>query len=168
MYTCLHLPLTIRLLVAVCGKRLCSCDAESMCIPLEHRFSCSLALAITLYQTRRTEVATSLQYKHSNVHRLTFNTAHGDPRRACVQTCMAEAPSRPEYTIAGGAALPGCPFGSACCSVRFVGSADCVDCRCFLSFVFLRVARRLELSPCNTGVKGRSNSVEERQGAVRR
>ena len=25
-----------------------------------------------------------------------------------------------------------------------------VDCRCFLSFVFLGVARRLELSPCNT------------------
>ena len=25
-----------------------------------------------------------------------------------------------------------------------------VDCRCFLSFVFLSVARRLELSPCNT------------------
>ena len=25
-----------------------------------------------------------------------------------------------------------------------------VDCRCFLSFVFLGGARRLELSPCNT------------------
>ena len=25
-----------------------------------------------------------------------------------------------------------------------------VDCRCFPSFVFLGVARRLELSPCNT------------------
>ena len=35
-------------------------------------------------------------------------------------------------------------------SVRFVGWADWVDCRCFLSFVFLGVARRLELSPCNT------------------
>ena len=35
-------------------------------------------------------------------------------------------------------------------SVRFVGWADWVDCRCFLSFVFLSVARRLELSPCNT------------------
>ena len=30
-------------------------------------------------------------------------------------------------------------------SVRFVGWADWVDCRCFLSFVFLGVARRLEL-----------------------
>ena len=35
-------------------------------------------------------------------------------------------------------------------TVRFVGWADWVDCRCFLSFVFLGVARRLELSPCNT------------------
>ena len=35
-------------------------------------------------------------------------------------------------------------------SVRFVGWADWVDCRCFLSFVFLGVAKRLELSPCNT------------------
>ena len=35
-------------------------------------------------------------------------------------------------------------------SVSFVGWADFVDCRCFLSFVFLGVARRLELSPCNT------------------
>ena len=34
-------------------------------------------------------------------------------------------------------------------SVRFIGWADWVDCRCFLSFVFLGVARRLELSPCN-------------------
>ena len=35
-------------------------------------------------------------------------------------------------------------------SVRFVGWADWVECRCFLSFVFLGVARRLELSPCTT------------------
>ena len=34
-------------------------------------------------------------------------------------------------------------------SVRFAGWADWVDCRCFLSFVFLGVARCLELSPCN-------------------
>ena len=32
-------------------------------------------------------------------------------------------------------------------SVRFVGW---VACSCFLSFVFLGVARRFELSPCNT------------------
>ena len=37
-------------------------------------------------------------------------------------------------------------------SVRLVGWADWVDCRCFLSFVFLGVVRRLELSPCNTAV----------------
>ena len=35
-------------------------------------------------------------------------------------------------------------------AVRFVGWADWVDCSCFLLFVFLGVARRLELSPCNT------------------
>ena len=35
-------------------------------------------------------------------------------------------------------------------SVRFVGWVEWVDCRCFLFFVFLGVARRLELSPCNT------------------
>ena len=39
-------------------------------------------------------------------------------------------------------------------SVRFVGWADWVDCRCFLSFVFLGVARRLELSPCHSGDGG--------------
>ena len=38
-------------------------------------------------------------------------------------------------------------------SMRFVGWADWVDCRCFLSFVFLGVARHLELSPCNTGTR---------------
>ena len=39
-------------------------------------------------------------------------------------------------------------------SVRFVGWANWVDCRCFLFFlVFLGVARRLELSPCNTSVR---------------
>ena len=37
-------------------------------------------------------------------------------------------------------------------SVRFFGWADWVDCRCFLSFVFLAVARRSELSPCNTAL----------------
>ena len=35
-------------------------------------------------------------------------------------------------------------------SVRCVDWADWVDCRCFLSFVYLGDARRLELSPCNT------------------
>ena len=37
-------------------------------------------------------------------------------------------------------------------SVRFVGWADWIDCRCFLSFVFLGVARCLELSQCNTSL----------------
>ena len=36
--------------------------------------------------------------------------------------------------------------------MRFVGWAEWVDCRCFLSFVFLGDARRLELSPCNNTV----------------
>ena len=51
--------------------------------------------------------------------------------------------------------LPGCPFGSAWCLVcaRFAGWADWVHCRCFLSFVFLGDARRLDLSPCNTMLK---------------
>ena len=35
-------------------------------------------------------------------------------------------------------------------SVRCVSWGDWVDCRCFLSFVLLGDARRLELSPCNT------------------
>ena len=38
-------------------------------------------------------------------------------------------------------------------SVRFVGWADWVDCRCFLSFVFLGVARYLERSSCNTDLE---------------
>ena len=45
-------------------------------------------------------------------------------------------------------------------SVRFVGWADWVDCRGFLSFVFLGVARRLELSPCNTVELDRSRETE--------
>ena len=51
-------------------------------------------------------------------------------------------------------------------SVRFIGWADWVDCRCFLSFVFLGVARRLELSPCNTAVcdpQCKLNTVETAQ-----
>ena len=48
-------------------------------------------------------------------------------------------------------------------SVRFVGWADWVDCRCFLSSVFLGVARRLELSPCNTEVQA-INDGDHRHG----
>ena len=48
--------------------------------------------------------------------------------------------------------LPDCSFDSAWCLVAEVcrSTVDCIDCRCFLSFVFLCGARRLELSPCNT------------------
>ena len=45
-------------------------------------------------------------------------------------------------------------------SVRLVGWADWVDCRCFLFFVFLGVARRLELSPCNTQTTPTSRTQE--------
>ena len=40
-------------------------------------------------------------------------------------------------------------------TVRCVGWADGVDCRCFLSFGSLSGARRLELSPCNTWLQCR-------------
>ena len=46
-------------------------------------------------------------------------------------------------------ASPGLSVVRGAWSVRCVGWADWVDCRCFLSFVFLGDARRLELSPCN-------------------
>ena len=48
--------------------------------------------------------------------------------------------------------LPGCPFDIAWCLVCVVYrlTVDWLDCRCFLSFVFLGDARRLDLSPCNT------------------
>ena len=38
--------------------------------------------------------------------------------------------------------------------MRCVGWADWVNCRCFLSFVFLGDARCLVLSPCNTLLTG--------------
>ena len=52
--------------------------------------------------------------------------------------------------------LPGCPFDSAWCLVCEVCQLTVywVDCRCFLSFVFLAGARSFELSPCNTKHKG--------------
>ena len=43
-------------------------------------------------------------------------------------------------------------------SVRCVGWAGWVDCRCFLSSVFLSNARRLELSPCNTYMHDHNHS----------
>ena len=51
-------------------------------------------------------------------------------------------------------------------SVRFAGWADWVDCRCFLSFVFLGVARRLELSPCNTTTPTTPTAAETRGTAL--
>ena len=64
--------------------------------------------------------------------------------------CCAEACT--VAVVTGVMRLPGCPFDSAWCLVCEVCrlTVDCVDCRCFLSFVFLGGARRLELSPCNT------------------
>ena len=46
----------------------------------------------------------------------------------------------------------GCPFDSAWCLVCEVCRLTVVrvDCRCFLSFLFLGGARRFKLSPCNT------------------
>ena len=68
--------------------------------------------------------------------------------------CMRTHIKRPliERVVGPSMRLPGCPFYSAWCLVGEVCrlTVDCVDCRCFLSFVFLGGARRLELSPCNT------------------
>ena len=51
-------------------------------------------------------------------------------------------------------------------SVRCVGRVDWVDCRCFLSFVFLGGARRLELSPCNTPMKDMPTASSKATGKV--
>ena len=63
----------------------------------------------------------------------------------CAEACTAAV-------LIGVMRLPGCLFDSAWCLVCEVCrlTVDCVDSRCFLSFVFLGGARRLELSPCNT------------------
>ena len=50
-------------------------------------------------------------------------------------------------------------------SVRFVGWADWVGCMCFLSFVFLGVARRLELIPVTQRLPRRPEREGEREGA---
>ena len=52
-------------------------------------------------------------------------------------------------------------------SVRFVGWANWVDCRCLLFFVFLGVARRLELSPCTTEKATAARHRPERQHNAR-
>ena len=64
--------------------------------------------------------------------------------------CCAEPCTAP--VLIGVMRLPGCPFDSAGCLVCQVCrlTVDCVDFRCFLSFIFLGGARRLELSPCVT------------------
>ena len=63
----------------------------------------------------------------------------------CAEACTAAV-------LIGVMHLPGCPFDSAWCLVCEVCqlAVDWVDCRCFLSFVFLGGARRLEISPRNT------------------
>ena len=60
----------------------------------------------------------------------------------CAEVCTAAV-------LIGVMRLPGCPFYSAWCLVCAVCqlTVDWVDCRWFLSFVFLGGARRLELSP---------------------
>ena len=64
------------------------------------------------------------------------NTGHG----CCADWCCVPS-------------LPGCPFDSARCFICELCRLTVVwvDCRCFLSFVFLGGARRLGHSPCNTG-----------------
>ena len=84
--------------------------------------------------------------------------------RLMVGCCYPEACTAAVFI--GVMRLPGCPFGSAWCtkhawSVRFVGWANWVDYRCFLSFVFLGVARRLELSPCNTGTPTKQTTANQ-------
>ena len=62
----------------------------------------------------------------------------------CAEACTA-------VVLIGVMRLPGClSVVIGAWSVRCVGWADWVDCSCFLSFVFLGDARRLEHSPCNT------------------
>ena len=63
----------------------------------------------------------------------------------CAEACTA-------VVLIGVMRLPGCPFDIAWCLVCEVCrlTVDCVDCKSFLSFVFLGGASRFELSPCNT------------------
>ena len=76
--------------------------------------------------------------------------------------CCAEACTAAE--LIGIMRLPGCPFASASsgCLVSEVCwlMVDWVDCRCFLSLVFLGGARRLELSPCNIALCRLAGHVE--------
>ena len=64
--------------------------------------------------------------------------------------CGAEACT--DAVLIGVMHLPACRFDIAWCLVSEVCRlmVDWVDCRCFLSFVFVGGARRLELSPCHT------------------
>ena len=67
----------------------------------------------------------------------------------CAEACTAAV-------INGVMRLPGCRFDGAWCLVCEVCrlTIDWVDCTCFLSFVFLGGARRLELSPCSNRQRG--------------
>ena len=75
-------------------------------------------------------------------------------RRCATQVCVRWGSSGGQTGIRLHNRVPGCPFDSAWCLVCEVCrvTVDCVDCGCFLSFVFLGGARLLELSPCNTTV----------------
>ena len=68
--------------------------------------------------------------------------AHGQPRRG---TCTVRCACEQCATTSGQAGQP-----ASASSMDYTTCMGWVDCRCFLSFVFLGVARRLELSPCNT------------------
>ena len=80
-----------------------------------------------------------------------------------VWRCGSERPSCPEpFRIIPNQLTPATiqpytidNFDSAWCLVCEVCrlKGDWVECRCFLSFVFLGGARRLELSPCDTIVR---------------
>ena len=60
---------------------------------------------------------------------------------------------------------PGCPFDSAWCLVceLCLLTVVWIDCRCFLSFVFLGGAKRLGLSPCYTEKATPARHRPERQ-----
>ena len=115
-----------------CGLQVVLCLLTPLsCCTIRHTCDNSSHLEVILVQTCRTSTP-----------------------QTCVMMagCCAEACTA--VVLIGVMRLPGCPFDSAwflVCEVCRL-TAVWVDCRCFLSFVFLGGARRLELSPCNTPV----------------
>ena len=93
--------------------------------------------------------ATSIPYL-CILHIHASHTEQSCMMRVMMAGCCAEACT--VAALIGVMRPPGCPFDSAWCFVCEVCrlTVDWVDCRCFLSFVFLGGARRLELSPCDT------------------